>query len=541
VEASAAVIPLLGVIASDAQNGVKLQALDSLYTFVPFSDEGILDRLLPALQDDRNTVLKEAVARFVGEARIPLSESSRAAVIGMVADPAQSAAIRRSLACALAADPAGTADLVRLAANEQTDPLLRLLAIEALGHSTDTASVPALAALLSSPDAAVRQQTLRSLAHQGSRASSAVGLLMPALRSGGAEERLLAVQALGQIGPASFAAVDAIVSADADTDTDMTAAIVQTLGRIGTLAAASRDYLVRRLSHANVYIRRDAAFALREMTPVGGDAVPALIKALDDEDLEVAQNAAGALGAYGVRAADALLALEAHGDRDGMDEFVACAIGRITSDNQPGQWEAMQFRSSIARLDKWPPPRPSDFRPLETKYFSGAVTLRDVYQRLSKALLAQQYSVTVMQAPNGFALAARLERFDPVSGRSLSEPERWREQPSFRWNDSSSWQRALFGQDIDSRVFLFIVTDQEVGAQLHDRLSRQSLVQWVSSRGVMLPGSVTGSFDGKQCLALVYHFVGRERTFDLTSQTLSLETHLKQAGILDKLEAYVVH
>ncbi|HMS72582.1 MAG TPA: HEAT repeat domain-containing protein, partial [Baekduia sp.] len=53
------------------------------------------------------------------------------------------------------------------------------------------------------------------------------------------------------------------------------------------------------MTHQEAKHRRTAAFCIREMRPVPASFIPALLKALDDEDTEVRQSAAAALGEVG--------------------------------------------------------------------------------------------------------------------------------------------------------------------------------------------------------------------------------------------------
>jgi HEAT repeat protein len=59
------------------------------------------------------------------------------------------------------------------------------------------------------------------------------------------------------------------------------------------------EELLAELAHKEVKHRRTAAFCIREMRPVPASYIPALLKALDDEDTEVRQSAAAALGEVG--------------------------------------------------------------------------------------------------------------------------------------------------------------------------------------------------------------------------------------------------
>lgn len=70
------------------------------------------------------------------------------------------------------------------------------------------------------------------------------------------------------------------------------------LGGCGKSLDPDEDLLTE-LTHKEVKHRRTAAFCIREMRPVPASYIPALLKALDDEDTEVRQSAAAALGEVG--------------------------------------------------------------------------------------------------------------------------------------------------------------------------------------------------------------------------------------------------
>lgn len=59
------------------------------------------------------------------------------------------------------------------------------------------------------------------------------------------------------------------------------------------------EELLSELTHKDVKHRRTAAVCIREMRPVPANYIPALLKALDDEDTEVRQSVAAALGEVG--------------------------------------------------------------------------------------------------------------------------------------------------------------------------------------------------------------------------------------------------
>jgi len=76
------------------------------------------------------------------------------------------------------------------------------------------------------------------------------------------------------------------------------------------------ERLIKQLKSVRPQERGAAASALRTMGPAAKDAVPALIKALGDEDWVLRQNAAEALGEIGPAAKDALPKLKELAEKD---------------------------------------------------------------------------------------------------------------------------------------------------------------------------------------------------------------------------------
>lgn len=92
------------------------------------------------------------------------------------------------------------------------------------------------------------------------------------------------------------------------------------------------------LGDEDKYVRQVAAGALGAMGPEAVEAVPALIQALGDEDIFVRDGAAGALGAIGPEAKEAVPALiEALRNADVPRSSAAWALGAIG----PEAWDAV--------------------------------------------------------------------------------------------------------------------------------------------------------------------------------------------------------
>jgi HEAT repeat protein len=155
-----------------------------------------------------------------------------------------------------------------------------------------------------------------------------------------------AIKALTTIGPAAAKAAPALLKVlDENDDEAVQSEAAEAIGMIGPPASAATPLLITRLK--SFRIRLSAGKALGAMGP---EAVPALIKALKDEDSVVRGYAARALGEIGPAAKDAIPAL-ARGLRDSGDfilgnvgEQMASALGQIGTAAVPTLTEALKDR-----------------------------------------------------------------------------------------------------------------------------------------------------------------------------------------------------
>ena len=116
-----------------------------------------------------------------------------------------------------------------------------------------------------------------------------------------------------------------IALGDKDSDMRVREAAAEALGKIGPEEVPA---LIKALGDENSYVRSAAAEALGK---IGPEAVPALIRALGDEDSSVRWRAAYTLGEIGPEAKEAVLALiRALGDEDSSVRWRAArALGKI--------------------------------------------------------------------------------------------------------------------------------------------------------------------------------------------------------------------
>jgi HEAT repeat protein len=175
---------------------------------------------------------------------------------------------------------------------EDEDPDMRVAAANALGEIGPEAmeAVPALVwAALEDEDRDVRSVAVWALG--GIEPEVAISVLSRVLEDGDPDQvRTSAILGLRQ---SKGEAVPALIRALEDKDPDMRIAAVEVLGWIGPEVAEAVPVLIRVLEDdADPRVRESAAYELGYM---GSEAVPALTRALEDEDPGVRSAAAEAL------------------------------------------------------------------------------------------------------------------------------------------------------------------------------------------------------------------------------------------------------
>jgi len=194
---------------------------------------------------------------------------------------------------------------------EDKDILIRRAAIAALGrigHTTDGVLV-ALDKALANRDARVREDTVEVLRIFASDApAKAIPLLIKALEDKVQRVQVRAIKALGRLGAVAGDAVPAMWKL-AEYGKGKTSS--ESFDMLGEIGAPSVPTLAKALTdHASSRIRRQAALSLAIVGPKAVEAVPALIKGLEDKDPDVRSNAAWALSKVGPGAKAAISALK---------------------------------------------------------------------------------------------------------------------------------------------------------------------------------------------------------------------------------------
>ncbi len=238
-------------------------------------------------------------------------------------------------------------------------------------------SVAELTQDLKSPDDAARIRAIDDLGSHGERAQAAVAPLTQLLTHKSAEVRAHAAHALGVIGPPAKPAVPALVNLLKDSDASVRRQVV--LALLGIRAGpevmvplvgrmleesdpATRVLILQSIVEAGPKVvpgaiqalNNDktaywACLVLRDLGPVGKEAIPALEKRLSDARPEVRREAALALAAMGSAAAPTVRSLT----NSLKDEHTAVAatyalarIGRISAEAEK------QIRANMDSGDK---------------------------------------------------------------------------------------------------------------------------------------------------------------------------------------------
>lgn len=184
----------------------------------------------------------------------------------------------------------------------ERDPTVRAEAIEALGQIAVEHPkfdiLPLLVLALGDADAGVMRKAQDAL--QG-MAPDSVAALVAGLASENGEIRMQAALALEAIGPEAEAAVAPLIGVLTDRDANVRDNAANALVQIGP---ASLPGLIAALQGESTDLREQAARTLRKMGPVAKQAVPALVKALEDDSVDVHTAVSSALFAIDREAAE---------------------------------------------------------------------------------------------------------------------------------------------------------------------------------------------------------------------------------------------
>jgi HEAT repeat protein len=163
-------------------------------------------------------------------------------------------------------------------------------------------------------DVARQRESIRAIGELGPPAADIIPELVPLLM----DQQLQAsiVLAVAKIGVTSKQASEALVALFAEAQPQMLASLDWAVGLLGPRAVEAIPHLKQQLhdfagsEHRNLEIRYHADWALARVDYLGGEAVPALIGSLADEDSDVRAMASENLGYIGQAAGQAVAALE---------------------------------------------------------------------------------------------------------------------------------------------------------------------------------------------------------------------------------------
>jgi hypothetical protein len=188
----------------------------------------------------------------------------------------------------------------------------------------------------------------------------------------------------------------------------------------------------------------------------------------------------------------------------------------------------------------WPPPDPSAFSSIPSKFFGSDSSLADVAEDLAKALNHAGYSkFSYFYAPYGFAIVTGIEQIND-DGSPLDSRRRWFAEPAVEFS-LSEYLRLLLGAPIGRyRAIVFVVIAEYYGPS-GIRITRDELGRLSALGGVALPDlyrSVMFRSPPYKVDALIYEFKGRAGSEPVlvNPSAIAGDEHLIKAQIWPALE-----
>jgi HEAT repeat protein len=276
--------------------GVSLWTLARLHP----EDRKLLVEATNALAEElksKDPLVRKMAARALGDLK-PAPEILRPAM-ERVLQGADDTVIYEALDALAGMGPAAVPRLTAALKHEKFRPYVVYM-LGQIGAASKPA-VPELAKLLNDENPDVRHETAIALAKIGPNAKEAVPALAKALEECDGPSCCGAAYALGRIGDPE--AVPALMKAVESKDETLAAisawALVQIQPKDAPTAAKALPQLIRGLGDSDPKFRHGAAAALKQLGPLAKPAIPALKKALKDDEASVRTMAEEALAAIG--------------------------------------------------------------------------------------------------------------------------------------------------------------------------------------------------------------------------------------------------
>jgi HEAT repeat protein len=261
-----------------------------------------------------------------GDAVIP--ELARLVEDGNSATASDAALVLRDLG------PRANAAVPALERRQQTaDGSLRLALVEALAKIVPESSTitPVLAQMVESGDSSTAFTAAVILSDLGHRASAAAPALQRRQENAAGSLRLTLIEALISVAPESRTITSALVELQQSVTPDIHWQAFHDFLKVAAQSTTMTPALIELLQSTKVENRRVATLDLGNDQLIGRTAaVPSLIRALDDSDQQVREQAAQALGVMGPAglAAEPALIHTLDGD-DGLASSAAIALAKL--------------------------------------------------------------------------------------------------------------------------------------------------------------------------------------------------------------------
>jgi len=281
-------------------------AAHTLYRLAPTEEEAIVTALALALRASDTDVRSDAL-HVLAEIGAP-ARSAAPELSALLQDPTETAARRAGAARALTAMDALGSELlpalVEVLGSENWSARHQLCGVLADLGEAAYPIVPDLRVLLANPAApvGVRVDAAQLLATLRPEPEQNVAALTDALQDGEWWVRLYAARALGMLGADAATATPALIAALQDTEPNVSRNAAWALAEIGEAAAEATPALIRALERDEV-----AGVAAEALARIGGPALSALQRTLQEGTPTVRRMAAYALGKMDVPEAAATL------------------------------------------------------------------------------------------------------------------------------------------------------------------------------------------------------------------------------------------